>query len=384
MQRKPSGLRARSRHKDLVNGLKSESGQSSATGASPWHSLIPFVALAPLGLISAAFAPGPDEPIFFSAAFFLVAALLIAFPLTGLPGRWAIPACIYVGSVGCLMLADDGIVSGLAVLMLIPIVVVALCGDRWESVLVVGTVPVVLAAVALNSRFSADNDARRIIIFVAIGVIISVAIHDLRGRLLRLQAELAQRVASDERRRIARELHDGLAHELAYIASKVHSSARDTAGIEIDLIASAADRALDEARRAITVLSSVNPEPLHRGLAQTAEDIGSRLGVNVTMDLDEQVDTPESVTENLLRIVREAMTNAATHGNPNEVKICLEGNPGMRLVIEDDGSGFDPTKGEGSSGFGLISMQERAAAVGARFNISSAPSRGTQIEVVIP
>jgi len=282
------------------------------------------------------------------------------------------------------MLADGGIVSGLVSLMLIPIVVVALYGEPWESALVVATVLIVLLAVTLTGPFVVVDTGRRLVLFASMGAVISIAIHGLRDRLFQAQRELSQQVTSDERRRIARELHDGLAHELAYIASKVHPSGRAAAGVDIDAIASAADRALDEARRAITVLSSLRPEPLYRGLAQTAEDLGSRLGVAVRVDLDEEVDLPESITENLLRIVREAITNAATHGHPSEVLVRLVRDNGVRLMIEDDGCGFDPAQLIDSSGFGLISMQERAASVGARFKLRSSPSHGTRIVVMIP
>jgi signal transduction histidine kinase len=66
------------------------------------------------------------------------------------------------------------------------------------------------------------------------------------------------------------------------------------------------------------------------------------------------------------------------------VSVRLVGEPVVRLLIEDDGRGFDPRRLTTQSGFGLISMQERAESVGAEFQVRSSPSCGTQIEVVIP
>jgi signal transduction histidine kinase len=193
--------------------------------------------------------------------------------------------------------------------------------------------------------------------------------------------ELERRATAEERRRIARDLHDGLAHELAFIASKARGTGTGSNAREV---ASAADRALDEARRAITVLSSSEPQSLTRALTQTAEDLGARLGVPVLLDLDESFDVPPPVAEQLLRVVREAITNAAVHGRPRAVMITLQADDGaQRLVIGDDGCGFDPADSAGR-GFGLVSMRERAASIGAGFDVRSAPDLGTRIEVALP
>ena len=194
--------------------------------------------------------------------------------------------------------------------------------------------------------------------------------------------KLEQQATAEERRRIARELHDGLAHELAFIASKTRGfTGVPPATLDVRELAGAADRALDEARRAITVLSVPHPQSLHCAIAQTAEDLGSRLGVNVDLELAEDVDVPGEVTENLLRIVREAMTNAANHGASEQVKVTLARDDQVRLVIEDDGCGFVPGGDRVCGGFGLLSMEERAASVGAKFSLRSWPERGTRVEV---
>jgi len=193
---------------------------------------------------------------------------------------------------------------------------------------------------------------------------------------------LEQQATAEERRRIARELHDGLAHELAFIASKTRGAvtgaptprdARELAG--------AADRALDEARRAITVLSVTQPQSLDAAISQTVEDLGSRLGVAWDLQLADDVEVPGVVTENLLRIVREAITNVAYHGASEHVRVSLERAERLRLVIEDDGCGFDMDLERAAGGFGLQSMQERAASVGGELSVDSAPEQGTRVAV---
>ncbi|HUE07553.1 MAG TPA: ATP-binding protein [Acidimicrobiales bacterium] len=190
--------------------------------------------------------------------------------------------------------------------------------------------------------------------------------------------ELERQATSEERRRVARDLHDGLAHELAFIASKAR---RSSAPREMKELSGAADRALDEARRAITVLSLSAPQSLVAALTQTAEDLGARLGVPVLVDLDEHVEVDADVAEQLLRIVREGLTNAAVHADAHYVTVTLrEAADGYRLVIADDGRGFDPCEVDPTR-FGLVSMRERAASLDGSFSVDSSPGRGTRLEV---
>ena len=196
---------------------------------------------------------------------------------------------------------------------------------------------------------------------------------------------LEQQATAEERRRIARELHDGLAHELAFIASKTHRATGAVAEApELRQLADAADRALDEARRAISVLSAARPQSLASAVAQTAEDLGARLDLAVHLDLRDDIEIPGDVTENLLRILREAMTNAAKHGASRQVTVRLERADGVRLVVEDDGCGFDVDAASPSKGFGLLSMRERAESIGGLLNLESAPTHGTRVEVAVP
>ena len=224
----------------------------------------------------------------------------------------------------------------------------------------------VLEIVSPNGAFTDDSLERSI----ALGHLLELALSNWAAH-----EQLEQAGRAEERRRIARDLHDGLAHELAYIASMARSSWRARVDVDVQELSSAADRALDEARRAITVLSAAAPQSLVGAVAQTAEDLGARLGVAVRLEVADDIDTPPDVTEHVLRIVREAITNAATHGGPTVVTVTVRRDDGVRVVIEDDGCGFDPELGA-RSGFGLVSMRERADAIGAGFAVASAPSLG--------
>ncbi len=128
------------------------------------------------------------------------------------------------------------------------------------------------------------------------------------------------------------------------------------------------------------MLSVTRPQSLDDAISQTVEDLGSRLGLAWDLELADDVEVPGEVTENLLRIVREAITNAASHGASEHVRVSLERAQQLRLVIEDDGCGFDPGH-ERAGGFGLQSMHERAASVGAELSVESAPEHGTRVAV---
>jgi signal transduction histidine kinase len=129
------------------------------------------------------------------------------------------------------------------------------------------------------------------------------------------------------------------------------------------------------------VLSLSAPQSLLAALTQTAEDLGARLGVPVLVDLDEHVEVDADVAEQLLRIVREGLTNAAVHADPHYIMVTLrEDTEGCRLVIADDGRGFDPENVDPTR-FGLVSMRERAASFDGSFSVESSPGRGTRLEV---
>jgi signal transduction histidine kinase len=191
----------------------------------------------------------------------------------------------------------------------------------------------------------------------------------------------------EERRRMARDLHDGLTQELAYIVTQTKRLASLTAELapdrrQVDYLAAAAERALDESRRAVAALTQPIYQPLHLALAQEAGEVAGRVGIELELKLDPTIEVDPATRETLLRIVREAVSNAGRHGHAGRIAVELSNGQGLRLRVVDDGEGFDP--GIRSDGFGLVSMQERAKALGGRFRLASRPGSGTEIEIVIP
>jgi signal transduction histidine kinase len=202
--------------------------------------------------------------------------------------------------------------------------------------------------------------------------------------IMHYQRSLERAAALEERRRLARELHDGLAQELAFIASQSRwLSRRGEPDETMEQLVVAAERALDESRSAISALTRPLDEPLDVAIAQAAEDVAGRVDIRLRLHLQGGIEVPVDTREALIRIVREAVSNTARHGKASVATVVLSADGGVTLRVDDDGIGFDPEDRDGR-GFGLTSMSERARALGGELRVVSKPDSGTCIEVVIP
>jgi signal transduction histidine kinase len=232
---------------------------------------------------------------------------------------------------------------------------------------------------SLYSQWVYTGDVLRFGFYI---VLLAAVVHEI-GRYWRGLALLA---VLEERRRVARDLHDGLAQELAFIVTKSRHLLADVEAREgLEAICTASERALDESRRAIATLSRPFDEPLALVLAQVAEEVAGRMGLRLQSELQEDLVVSPATREALLRIVREAVTNAARHGKATVARVELTNGRGLHLRVTDNGIGFDLSAVRSSGrGFGLTSIEERTRQLGGSVRIDSGPERGTSIEVVIP
>jgi signal transduction histidine kinase len=189
----------------------------------------------------------------------------------------------------------------------------------------------------------------------------------------------------EDRRRLARELHDGVVQELGYIRSE-SGALRTLDPPRTERILGACDRALDEARQAVEMMgrSGGEEEPLGFTVHRAARQVADRFGVALDLELDDTVTADQGQRHALLRIVREAVGNAARHGEATRLKIELQrvSNGQRRLVVCDDGKGFDVSAAMAQQrGFGLTSMRERSEGLPGTFEVESAPSAGTTVMV---
>jgi signal transduction histidine kinase len=190
----------------------------------------------------------------------------------------------------------------------------------------------------------------------------------------------------EDRRRLARDLHDGLAQELTYIWSQSTLLARVPGDGQVaERINGAAARAIDEARGAIDALTRTTTAPFAVRLREAVDGLAGRYGVEAQVVADEGVELGPERSEAALRIVAEAFRNGVRHGGATRIEVTAAVSP-LRIAVRDDGTGFDrasPATSRGS-GFGLTSMRERAEGVGARLVLESVPGAGTTVEVRWP
>jgi signal transduction histidine kinase len=201
--------------------------------------------------------------------------------------------------------------------------------------------------------------------------------------MLAYQRGAADAAVFEERRRLARELHDGLAQELAFIRSE-GARLSGTTDRGVMRMATAAERALGEARMAISALTTPVGEPLDVALARAAEAVAVRMDARVEVSCAGDPKVPTPARQALERIVREATSNAVRHGQARVVRIEIDAQDPLRVAIIDDGRGFDTSKDPKRDSFGLISMRERAEGMHGDLRIHSKPGEGTTVEVVVP
>ena len=229
-----------------------------------------------------------------------------------------------------------------------------------------------------------------------------------RNRRLQELSRDAQRVAVlEERDRLAREMHDGIAQVLAYLLVRVDTieslvdRGRSTEALaELRGMRSSGDVANAEVREAIAGLRT-NPAPGIGGLIDAlrvyTEDFGARTGIVARFNIGRVPDGTTAVPDlpdggelHLLRVTQEALTNIRKHAHAQIVSVTISAqDTNWHVRIADNGCGFDPAgalipEQSGRRHFGLMMMRERTEAMGGKLSITSRPGEGTVIAASVP
>ncbi len=192
------------------------------------------------------------------------------------------------------------------------------------------------------------------------------------------------RAVAEERARVAREIHDGLAQYLFAIST--HASMLE-AGADpaktIPQLKAAALAAQQEARYAILALSSASGRsPFDAALRRYVDFLTADGALEVELEIDPEIVLGPDEQIELFRIVQEGLANARKHAGATHAWVQIGEQAGERLVrVRDDGVGFEPS--EDGAGQGLRNMRERAASIGGALAIRSVPGSGTALEVVL-
>ena len=211
--------------------------------------------------------------------------------------------------------------------------------------------------------------------------------------LAELRDSEVERAALEERTRLARELHDGLAQDL-WLAKLRTGELASMEGLPIEArraahdAVAAIDVGLGDAREAVAALrSSAHADSGFCNLVrQTVEEYGDRFGLRVefTFEGEHTAHIAPRTQAEILRIAQEALTNVARHAKATVVGVRLVVAGGrITLRVADNGRGFDLAV-VGTDAFGLASMRERAALIGGRLRVASRPGTGTRVFLTTP
>lgn len=213
----------------------------------------------------------------------------------------------------------------------------------------------------------------------------------------RLQQQVRHTVISEERRRLARELHDSVTQAIFALSlaaeglnATLAASAPDEARQALGFLSAQAAQIRTELRALINELRPVElgSRPLEAALQEHAASVAHSAHLDTVVEIDGDTSAlPVAVRHDLNRIVQEALSNVVRHAHARSVRLRLYVNAEQaELTVADDGCGFDLVQviHERPDSLGLISMRERAELLGGRLSIESTIGQGTTVRVVIP
>lgn len=201
---------------------------------------------------------------------------------------------------------------------------------------------------------------------------------------------------SEERLRISREMHDGVAQVLAYCNTKLQairefleSDRGDEAKRQLDELAATSRSIYADVREGILGLRTVRTpqQPFAEALQEYFELWQDQSGITGELTIEEHLDLDPAQELQLVRIVQEALSNIRKHSRAERAQVSLmQRNARLLLHVEDDGIGFDPsTMGRSQfPRFGLTTMKERADSICATMKVDSQPGAGTRIHLELP
>jgi signal transduction histidine kinase len=211
-----------------------------------------------------------------------------------------------------------------------------------------------------------------------------------------LHHQLRNLAVAEERVRIAREIHDGLAQILAYVNTKAQAVKEylqrdrvEEASRQLEQLAAAARDVYTDAREGIVALrTQVGPDQcLEEALGEFIDRWEKQSGIVGELKIHGEITIAPTIELQLLRIIQEALSNARKHSGAHHARVELRQNDrSISASVEDDGTGFDPAARARAAfpQFGLAIMKERAESIGGSLDLDSSPGNGTKVKIDIP
>ncbi|MBI4213327.1 MAG: sensor histidine kinase [Chloroflexi bacterium] len=340
--------------------------------------------------------PGPRAPLAARIAAF-AAELALCFAVVQLHGTYIRPALIYlVPTMRALSSFGElrGVIASLAVWLAYGInVSLAAWPDRlgdFPNYFSFFLAPYVIAIALTYGLVRQAGERQRL-------QALYDELSEAHGQLQDLHQQGAELVVTQERNRLAREIHDSLAHYLTVLtiqleaADKLGASQPERALDHVRRSRRLASDCLEEVRRSVAALraSTLDELSLPHALEKLAAEFGGTTGLAVDLDVNVSEDArlaPETAMA-LYRAAQEGLTNVQRHARASRVRISLRRREGsLELLVRDDGIG---PSGASSSpglvgGFGLLGLQERVALLGGELELATAPAGGALLSVRLP
>ncbi|MFD5897828.1 MULTISPECIES: sensor histidine kinase [unclassified Streptomyces] len=286
--------------------------------------------------------------------------------------------------------------------------VLSVVASRTRRVALAAAVPTLLVHIASATYFTSGSDVYiRTLVVLALALVaawmIGVSIRERREHAVEQRTQVAAQAVAAERLRIARELHDMIAHSIGVIAiqagvgSRVIGTQPDEARKALVSIEATSRETLAGLRRTLGTLRRTGPdagaEPVSLDPTPGLADIGrlaasTSKGAGVGVELrwrGARREIPADIDLSAYRIVQEAVTNVVRHAGTRSCRVTVGYGAGeVSVEVVDDGRGCEPADIDRSGGWGLVGMRERVGLLGGRLTAGPRPEGGFRVEARLP
>lgn len=214
----------------------------------------------------------------------------------------------------------------------------------------------------------------------------------MSANLAELETRVRINAVLEERQRLARELHDSVSQQLFAISMTATAVRRtldqdfERARRQVELIEEMAAVAQSEMRALLLHLRPVRLEGkrLTQAVRELVDEIKAKVPMEIALHMDEDLILNKGIENHLFRLVQEAISNTLRHARASRMDITLQRRGDtVRLSVYDNGVGFD-TQAKRQASYGLLNMEERVNELGGSIQVTSAPGKGTRVDVRIP